>query len=939
MTADRTEFDWERLDADLVRRFAGALSNWEAFSTEEALALLRREVAWPDADLFADRRICTVASDVWLPHDGGALDRVYSGLLGGAVPPPASKKPASAARQLRDVRAAVMPRHGGRPTAAVRDALAQALLESGGAYAPLGALVEFRPFNSVPTHGDPVRLYEYQQRVVTKLRASYRAQGNRMVGVVVMPTGAGKTITAAHWLLDHPVRAGRKVLWITHRVELQVQTAEAFVRCAPTLADARPDFKMRLIGGGYSPVSTIADSGSDVVVATIGSLSRDRRAVRAFLQAHPCVVVFDEAHHCVARTWREVLKLARDETNDAVLGLTATPTRMSEVERQQLGRLLRKTIEQVTMTELVASGHLAKAYCESIPTHVEVERRLATREDFVHLRRFGEISERLAGALARNVARNRVIVDTYLAGPSKGPDSDYGQTLVFATTIDHAHILARDFARRGVIAGALTSKRTSLYLPGPKVAKEDVSRFELLDMFRGGEVPVLVNVAVLTEGVDVPAAKTAFLARPTGSEVLMSQMVGRALRGKKVGGTPHAYLVSFRDHWELFDDWMDPIMLPGVADAEVERPEEPEREPTAPRQPTLRETDWRALIEEAALEAERFSVSVGEVWTRVPVGLYTFDVEMPIDTDGDAETELDARPVHLWVYTHDRPAFEELEAAIAKRAIKIDAEAWLDEFFAGTPTPQPSLARLELLASFVRAEKRMPTFVPLDRRDEIDPDAIARHLHERDARRAEREAAIDAAVAANSVLVDTFFGGRDGLRNQVLDRINSLEKGEPQGFEELRLPRLRSGNRTDYRWGKRAHDLDVILDAVICDPDLFPKELPRPSEGICWAKRPLSSAWAHYSWEDNDAEGLTHRIEVNPLLDAAEVPREVIEFLVYHELLHHEDILGGNRASPHDRGFRERERKHPAIVDANRFVDTLLDRMSPLDRRGRPLRE
>ena len=67
--------------------------------------------------------------------------------------------------------------------------------------------------------------------------------------------------------------------------------------------------------------------------------------------------------------------------------------------------------------------------------------------------------------------------------------------------------------------------------------------------YREGKVKVLVNVNILTEGVDLPQTKTVFLARPTVSTILMTQMIGRALRGEAAGGTSSAYIVSFVDNW------------------------------------------------------------------------------------------------------------------------------------------------------------------------------------------------------------------------------------------------------------------------------------------------------------------------------------------------------------------------------------------------------
>ena len=83
-------------------------------------------------------------------------------------------------------------------------------------------------------------------------------------------------------------------------------------------------------------------------------------------------------------------------------------------------------------------------------------------------------------------------------------------------------------------------------------SKDSVDKIE---KYRNGELQVLINVNILTEGIDLPQTKTVFLARPMVSKVLMTQMVGRALRGVKAGGTEKAYIVSFIDQWNEKIAW------------------------------------------------------------------------------------------------------------------------------------------------------------------------------------------------------------------------------------------------------------------------------------------------------------------------------------------------------------------------------------------------
>ena len=70
-----------------------------------------------------------------------------------------------------------------------------------------------------------------------------------------------------------------------------------------------------------------------------------------------------------------------------------------------------------------------------------------------------------------------------------------------------------------------------------------------------------MNVNILTEGTDLPEIQTIFLARPTISTILMTQMIGRGLRGKKAGGTKKAYIVGFMDDWKDKVAWVNPEKL------------------------------------------------------------------------------------------------------------------------------------------------------------------------------------------------------------------------------------------------------------------------------------------------------------------------------------------------------------------------------------------
>lgn len=115
----------------------------------------------------------------------------------------------------------------------------------------------------------------------------------------------------------------------------------------------------------------------------------------------------------------------------------------------------------------------------------------------------------------------------------KEKQDEYVQTIVFAVNVIHAIQLSALFKKAGIKSDFIVSDIRD-GVTGVTVSREDNER--KLEAYRNGELQVLVNVNILTEGVDLPKTKTVFLARPTISSILMTQMVGRALRGTAAGG-------------------------------------------------------------------------------------------------------------------------------------------------------------------------------------------------------------------------------------------------------------------------------------------------------------------------------------------------------------------------------------------------------------------
>ena len=191
---------------------------------------------------------------------------------------------------------------------------------------------------------------------------------------------------------------------------------------------------------------------------------------------------------------------------------------------------------------------------ETVKTNVNVEKDF-TPEDYKHLERFGELGPNVLARLAKNASRNELIVEQYIK--NRGT---YGSTIVFAADTLHAQTLAEEFKKKGVDADYVDYSRDD--------AQEVIHRYQ-----EKKKPDVLVNVEMLTEGFDAPHTRTVFIARPTRSEGLLAQMVGRALRGKQSGGNDKAYLVTFLDTWEEFDVLDAEYVLSDALDVEKEAPE------------------------------------------------------------------------------------------------------------------------------------------------------------------------------------------------------------------------------------------------------------------------------------------------------------------------------------------------------------------------------
>lgn len=324
-------------------------------------------------------------------------------------------------------------------------------------------------------------LRDYQQAAIDACLA-------RANGVVVAPTGSGKTVVA----LGLVARLATPALLLVHTNVLVQQTA-ARVRDFLGVEPA-------IFAGGRREVG-------DVTVATVQSLNR---VGVADLSGRFGLVLLDEAHHCPAYSFRVLLASFAARYR---LGLTATPER-----KDRLHPLLFDVVGPVLSA--IGKPALEESHAILHPSLVAIE----TAFGFFYRRNWAS----LVTSLTRNAARNALVVESVLL-------HHRARSLVTTERIEHAELLAT----------LLTA-----HLPGQvacvhgHMPREQIDR-RLADLAAGTIRVVVATTSLVGEGFDLPDLDTLFVTVPHGNPAKAAQLLGRILRPSPGKGLPR--VVDFFD--------------------------------------------------------------------------------------------------------------------------------------------------------------------------------------------------------------------------------------------------------------------------------------------------------------------------------------------------------------------------------------------------------
>lgn len=739
---------------------------------------------------------------------------------------------------------------------------------------------------------NPTHPHSYQTEAWDKLNATLAESNTTGVfqGLLVMPTGSGKTYTAVHWLCRRVLDEGLRVLWMAHRSELLNQAAKEFHGLLG-LVTTKERLRVRIVSGEHCSTSQI-DPADDVVVASVSSLSRNMEVRSQLLEDPKLFVVIDEAHHAPAKSYRDIIAEFKVKKRWRILGLTATPTRTLEQERPLLTRLFGgNVIAQVDLPQLVEKRILARPIPVVVRTNAKIEDGV-TDEDRRHYDRFGELSEAWLDRIAHLSERNRTIVEHYLPRRKK-----YGPTLVFAINVQHAALLTDALKAGGVRADYVASYR-------PDGSDGDPS--SVIQRFREGDLDVLVNVQMITEGVDLPMIKTVFLARPTNSEILMRQMIGRALRGPAAGGSHEAFLVSFEDTWDRLNDWDSPFDL--VPDIEaITEPEDSASAPIRDVEPLYEYLPWET-IRAVAASMRRLSVEhKADAFEAVPEGWLLLE----------REDEDESIRVPISLYEHQRPCYEALVAWLKSREAGSGPEeldGLYEEFFGDCDSPAPSRHHVGMIVEHFVQGGETPEYHPLSNRKQCDPHEIARLIVQEELGYRGTRQLVESTYTDSSLAKAIYPNPRE-YQAAIDDALWEIDHPDEATQRAKAVPVFHPRGEETLSEGP-AHHLDTLM-AEVLDAGARLLDLPKLEyHGILeWSGRILKGWYGMAYYGERPP-----RIRINRLLDSPDISSETIRFLLWHEFLHVHLHAG------HTPEFRRLEGKWPTYVEANRELDNLNER-------------
>jgi DNA repair protein RadD len=382
-------------------------------------------------------------------------------------------------------------------------------------------------------------LHPYQKRV--KDEVMYRlVQKNEKSFFVQMPTGAGKTLTALECVVDllrkpNPLteskipEKNKYIVWIVDTNELAEQAFQSFIKLWKLRGDRNLN-AFRLFKN-FNPDFTSEDggivfTGFDKFYSILKNSSSNQFESLRYLIENTEMLIVDEAHHSLAETYNSCISSFKNTPYIKILGLSATPgtndteTTAKLVEMYSSDKISIRDDEWKPIGDAIQylqqGEYLAKLTTKILETGVSAS----------------ESNEnRILVELASNSERNeRIIEQIRLANDSRE------STVVFACSLDHVYAILILCRAYGIEANFIIG------------AVEQAERLSVINSFKKRDYFILINLEILSTGIDLPNIDKVIITRPISSPNLVSQILGRALRGVKNGGNSINTIINLKDN-------------------------------------------------------------------------------------------------------------------------------------------------------------------------------------------------------------------------------------------------------------------------------------------------------------------------------------------------------------------------------------------------------
>lgn len=353
-----------------------------------------------------------------------------------------------------------------------------------------------------------------------------KAAVERRNGVVVAPTGSGKTLICCG-LIQLAAAAGLNVLFLTHKKELLHQTAKKVWETTGVPAGVIGDGVKEIKPISMGMVQTLAlglpfkraavekyDPKKREMVVVKKAVNRKGNPILMDYLKSVDMIIIDEAHHSDSESWQLVCNWC--ENAFYRIGVTATAEMKGDIEDLKLQAVTGDIIYRITLQDLIDRGLLAQPYVKFMRVGAPLlPQKMPWRDAY-------------KAGVVKNAARNRMILDETF-GLVKGG----AQVLILVNQINHGKALLKNIK-------AILPK--TVFISGSDATEK---RQAAVSGIESGELDVLISSTITDEGVDIPAISAVILAGGWKSPIRLYQRIGRGMRPK--AGDNHVFIIDFID--------------------------------------------------------------------------------------------------------------------------------------------------------------------------------------------------------------------------------------------------------------------------------------------------------------------------------------------------------------------------------------------------------